>query len=293
MEVFNELEEGIPVGVIKWTPSSLLETFHWHTSLEIGYCLSGTGWFYFGDKKFRVKPGDVFIVNNMERHIAQSDPEDPSQYLFVFFNKEVIEVEEELLIPFFYSPRKFNNQVSGELEVARKIGQIIVSLTEEIKKKKTAYHGMLRSYIYQICVLLSRHFENQISIGENKKVFSLYYKLGPILTYLHENFREPLELSVLAEKLGLSVSRTRHLFQEVMGEGFKEYLLHLRVNEARKLLLNTDLSIVEVCYQSGFQSHNPFYHAFQKIVGMSPGSYKNEALKIKLPSSRDNCSFEI
>ncbi|WP_244209352.1 AraC family transcriptional regulator [Paenibacillus ferrarius] len=283
MEVFNKLEEGIPVGIIKWTPNSLLETFHWHTSFEIGYCLSGKGWFYFGDKKFSVNPGDVFIVNHMERHIAQSDPENPSQYIFVFFKKELIEIEKELLIPFFYSPRKFINQISSELEAAQEIGRIILAVNEEMEKKRTAYPGMIRSYILQICVLLSRHFKSHISTGEFNQVFALYYKLAPVLTYMHENFREPLELSDVAKKLDLSSSRVRHLFKEIMGEGFKDYLLHLRVNEARRLLLNTNLSIVDICYQSGFQSHNPFYHAFQKIVGMSPGDYRKAAMRINSP----------
>ncbi|PZE20543.1 AraC family transcriptional regulator [Paenibacillus xerothermodurans] len=274
MQVAYDLERDLPVKVSEWTPSSSLETFHWHTALEIGYCVSGSGWFFFGDKKYRAKAGDVFVVNNMERHIAQSDPDNPSKYLFVFFSKEIVESEQELLLPFIYRPATFQNQIPAEQTAARKIGQLIHFLRQEFAERQPAFQAMIRGTMMQICALLLRHYGQHSPPGRNNSVFSLYFILLPALSYLQENFREPLELSDVASQLALSPSRTRHLFKEVMGIGFKDYLTELRVNEAKKLLASTDLSIMQVYLQSGFQNHNSFYRAFNAIVGMTPNQYR-------------------
>ncbi len=278
MELKYELEKDLLILVQEWTPNVYVETFHWHSSLEIGCCISGKGRFYFGDKTYDARPGDVFVVNNLERHIAQSDAEDPSRYLFVFFDPLIIEQgERELLLPFVYYPKQFDNRIPASKPVAQQICALIRSMHEEMKERKMAYRTMMRSALLQICALLLRHYGGGTSREQFNRVFNMYRKLQPALTHMKQNFREPLELEDIAQLLNLSPSRTRHLFKETLGEGFKEYLLHLRVNEAKRLLISTDLSITEVCLQSGFQSHTPFYRAFRQIVGMTPQEYRDYA----------------
>ena len=92
---------------------------------------------------------------------------------------------------------------------------------------------------------------------------------------------ENAPLEEIADVLNLSPSRTRHLFKEVLGEGVREYLQQLRVNEAKRLLNTTDVSIIEVCMQSGFQSATAFYRAFNQIVGMTPQEYRENSFPLK------------
>jgi AraC-like DNA-binding protein/mannose-6-phosphate isomerase-like protein (cupin superfamily) len=274
----HQFEKNHLVSISEWTPSTMVETFHWHTSLEIGYCISGHGWFYFGDKTFEVRAGDIFVVNNMERHIAQSDAKDPSKYVFVYFDPLIIEQENiELLLPFVYNPKQFQNQIPAHLPVAQKIGLLIQTLQEEYKERNIIYRSMMRSVLLQICGLLLRHYSRSTPREDINRTLNLYHKLDPALTYMKEHFQETIELEDIASRLNLSPSRTRHLFKETIGEGFKEYLIHLRVNEAKRLLSNTDLPTMEICMLCGFQSHSPFYRAFNKIVEMTPQDYRKQA----------------
>src|SRR5690554_681020 len=84
-------EQDILINVFKWTPKAYLEPLHYHASLEIGYCISGAGQFYFGEKCYTVQPGDLFLVNNSELHIAQSDASNPSRYIFINFDPRILE----------------------------------------------------------------------------------------------------------------------------------------------------------------------------------------------------------
>jgi AraC-like DNA-binding protein len=272
------LEKDLLIYIQEWTPNAYIEPFHWHTSLEIGYCLFGSGWFYFGEKRYEVHTGDVFVVNNMERHIAQSDAQNPSRYLFVYFDPTIIgQGERELLLPFVYHPKKFQNKIPAHLSIAKNIGVLLKNMQEEQKTRKIAYKSMMRCALLQICSLLLRYYGQGTSFKDLNHTFNLYHKLQPVLNFMKENFREPIELEDIAQFMKLSPSRTRHLFKETIGEGFKEHLKQLRVNEAKRLLSSTDLSITEICLQCGFQSHTPFYIAFKQIVGLTPQQYREQA----------------
>lgn len=263
------------IHLFEWSPRVHIDPFHTHDHLEIGYCLSGRGTFYFGQKAYAAQPGDVFVVNHLERHAAASDADNPSHYLFLYFDPMVIEqADRELLLPFVYLPTKFQNRIPGELDAARRIGGLFHELADEQRHKRPGYHGMMRGIILQICALLLRHYSEQTSSAEWNRTLSSYYRIKPALDYIGERFRESLTLEDAAAVLGLSPSRARHLFQEKLGVGFKRYLLRLRVNEAKRLLASTDLPMAEVMFASGFQSHAPFYRAFRQIVGAAPLEYR-------------------
>lgn len=271
------------IEIFEWSPTTHIDPFHTHDHLEIGYCLSGTGTFYFGNKTYSAREGDVFVVNNLEGHAASSNPDNPSNYLFIYFDPMIIEqVDPELLLPFVYWPKQFDNRISGRLPVAQQIGGLFHDLWEEYQKKQRGYHGLMHSLILEICALLLRHYDSRTSLKDWNQALMSYYRLKPVLDYMKEHFRENITLESVASMLALSPSRARHLFAEKLGGGFKQYLLQLRINEAKRLLVSTELPIVEVMHSCGFQSHAPFYRAFKQIVGMPPQTYRERSAKLAL-----------
>ncbi|MFL1676012.1 AraC family transcriptional regulator [Paenibacillus dendritiformis] len=271
------------VYIFEWSPRTHIDPFHTHDHLELGYCLSGTGTFYFGEKQYTAQPGDVFVVNNTERHAASSDPDNPSNYYFIYFDAMIIEqADPELLLPFVYYPQQFHNRIAGQLPVAASIGALFRQIWDEDRQKQSGYKGMMRSKIIEICALLLRYYGEFTPLADRSRAITSYYRIKPALDYMKERFREPLTLSDAARALSLSPSRTRHLFAEKLGQGFKEYLLQLRVNEAKRLLAATDLPITDIMHASGFQSQAPFYRAFKQWVGATPYEYRANAAKLAL-----------
>src|SRR5690242_8983560 len=86
---------------------------HTHACMEIGCCLSGTGRFYFSNKTYEVRPGDLFVVNHLEHHIAQADPDDPCAFLFLFFDPALLTDHTRLLAPFLYRTQAFPNKIDA------------------------------------------------------------------------------------------------------------------------------------------------------------------------------------
>ena len=277
MKVETVYEDEVPIHAVVWTPATVIEPLHWHSCFELGYCLSGKGWFYFGDKKYEVGPGDMFVVNNIERHIAQADSENPCRFIFIFFEPTVIEKADlDFILPFLYNPKLFKNRIEASEPIASKIGMFMQLIYDEIEKKNKGYKKFVRYTLFSICSLIVRHYGSEIDNEKNHHMLNGYVKLKPALIFLEECFREPIQLKDVAEKVSLSPSRTRHLFKETLGENFNEYLLRLRINEAKRLLVYSDLSILEICFQSGFNSTATFYRSFSSFVGVSPHKFREK-----------------
>lgn len=93
-------------------------------------------------------------------------------------------------------------------------------------------------------------------------------------TIIKENYKDPdLTLSSVSDKLGVSYGYLSSIFSEVIGESFKSFLIKVRMNEARKLLLSRRYKIYEIADKVGYCSTKYFTEAFKKFYGVSPAEY--------------------
>lgn len=83
-----------------------------------------------------------------------------------------------------------------------------------------------------------------------------------------------LTLKSLAQELGFSPSYLSVLIKKDLGMPFQDYLIQIRMNEAKLLLLTTDLKIYEIAERVGFEDMNYFSQRFKQIVGLTPRQYK-------------------
>lgn len=275
----NKHRPGLETGVelVPWTLATIPEIPHWHDTLEICYCLSGKGVFYFIDQQYELTAGDLIIVNNVERHTSKSHRGDPCSNLFLFFHASTLEQWDfNLLRPFIYNRNRFTHKIPAELPVAGEIGKLILRMREELLAKRPAHGPLVKSLLFQISSLLLRHYDVETS-DMWPRFYNKYATLRAGLAYIQAHYHEPISLGDVAKAMSLSPSRARHLFTEVIGEGFKTYLTHLRVQTAQRLLVQTDWSVESIYEKCGFQSASSFYREFQKLVKETPLSYKKKA----------------
>jgi AraC-like DNA-binding protein len=98
--------------------------------------------------------------------------------------------------------------------------------------------------------------------------------LNWITSFMSLHLSEPLSVSEMAARAGLSASRFSQVFRDRFGRPPHQFLLHLRVQRAQDLLHHTGLTMREISAQCGFSDVHHFAKTFKKLSGQTPGSYR-------------------
>ena len=100
-------------------------------------------------------------------------------------------------------------------------------------------------------------------------------RIAAIHEYLMNHYREEVDLRRLADLINMAEGSLCRFFKMNMGMTVFEYLNQIKVEFACKLLMDPDLSIMEVCLDSGFNNLSHFNKQFKKINGLPPSEYRN------------------
>jgi len=98
--------------------------------------------------------------------------------------------------------------------------------------------------------------------------------LRDAVRYIRENFMKDLTLDEVANAVHLSSYYLSHLFKEELGVTFVEYLTHVRIEEAKKLLLDPRRTVQQVSYMVGYQDPSYFTKVFKKLESRTPSQYR-------------------
>ncbi len=99
--------------------------------------------------------------------------------------------------------------------------------------------------------------------------------IGSITRFMAEHYREPLSVRDIADAVRLNPKYLMRMFKKQCRLNVWEYLTRLRVSHAQRLLITTDLKVLDVALESGFASMAPFYAAFAaQSRGVRPLEYR-------------------
>jgi AraC family transcriptional regulator len=101
-------------------------------------------------------------------------------------------------------------------------------------------------------------------------------RLRRVLDYIEDHLEAPLSLSELAAIACLSAFHFSRCFKRSMGMGLHRYVVQRRIERARRLILETDLSLADIAAATGFDSQASFTFRFGREVGISPGRLRRE-----------------
>jgi AraC-like DNA-binding protein len=112
-------------------------------------------------------------------------------------------------------------------------------------------------------------------IATPREQLTRFKRLAPAIRYLEQHYRERVPLADLISSCGLSSTHVHRLFQRLLRMSPTEYLLTLRLQEARRLLTTTDMPLSAVAVNTGFFDQSHFTKRFQKMTGMTPTQFRS------------------
>ena len=106
-------------------------------------------------------------------------------------------------------------------------------------------------------------------------IFPQNSALLPAIHYIHQHYASRVQVETLSEVCHLSKYHFIREFKRATGESPYQYILHYRINQAKRLLVDTNLSIESIAEQVGFSSPHNFSSQFHSIATVTPSIYRN------------------
>ncbi len=260
----------------------LYRTPHVHKDCEVGVVLSGELQLVYQEKTIQLKEGAFWITNPFQIHefIARQ----PALLLLLqvspsFFSSYFPQIEN---LDFSSEPSPAQNEHNPLL---RRLLLEIAELSlrqpkhfelQAVAKINTLFYHILEHFPY---TLVS---EKEKTRNQNKAA-----QMRRIMNYIDEHYSQKLLLSDIAEEENLTLSYLSHFFKNSFGMPFQTYLLNMRCEKARRLLLLTELPLLDICISCGFSDMKYFNRGFYKQYGYLPRDYRTLFEQEKLHIQQD------
>lgn len=99
-------------------------------------------------------------------------------------------------------------------------------------------------------------------------------EIKAICEYLEQNYTEHITLESVTQRVGFSKYYGGRLFKQYMGTTIIDYLIQVRINKAKELLLQGEYSIKQISFMVGYNDPNYFTWSFKKVTGISPAKFQ-------------------
>jgi two-component system response regulator YesN len=125
--------------------------------------------------------------------------------------------------------------------------------------------------------------EMAVKINEKRNQRGKNDTIDRMLVYIREHFREnDLSLDRLAQEFHLSPTYISKLFKEYTESNFIDYIIEIRINASKEMLLGKDMKVNEIAEAVGYMNTRSFLRTFKKYTGMTPTEYRDWAAKSQI-----------
>lgn len=234
---------------------------HWHDYFEMEYIVDGVGEYMVDGTIYTVKPGMMFFMTPINFHGFEDVDADMIKIMFT----------ENLASPEALSSISEHGIEHG-LELSPADVVFVENLLEEIdsalaEKDITYASALLNTLLLKLGKTATKSISASLSYVRNA------------MLYIRNNFRSRISLEDVAKAVDISPAYLSSIFPKETNIGYKEYLNTLRFEYAKKLLMYSDMSIGEICFESDFDDYANFMRSFKKRFDTSPALYRKELSK--------------
>ncbi|MBQ8639109.1 MAG: helix-turn-helix domain-containing protein [Lachnospiraceae bacterium] len=265
---------GLPWRLFRVTEKQ--KQLHCHNCLELNLAEKGTGTYIIGGKLYPIRPGDIFVINNSERHLALHDDEELTLSVLIFDTDSIWKDRhgKEYLKPFFHRAETFSNRITSSARDYQAMRECFERIGQEEKERRIGWELVTETEAHLLLALLYRCYHENQEIEKTEDGMSRFGRLEAVLTYIDSHFTEPLTLDQLAKEAAVSRNYLCKCFREATGQTLFAYIEQTRIQYAAYLLQTTEEPVARIAVESGFESVSYFNRLFRRQYEMSPGQFR-------------------
>ena len=227
-------------------------------------------------------PGDLVLLGPNVPHSWRSGPVKSNEY-FELHRAVVIHFPHDFLGDRFFKleemstvahllQRSSSGLAFGHTETGRRVADSVAKLPFQPPAKRLAT---------LLSVLVDLADESDAQVLSTLKVKPLcrvadQHRIDEICRYLNENFGKEIEFAKLSKRFCMDQASLCRFFKRATGRTLTVYLNELRVGAAAQFLINTDDSILDICFRVGFGNYSNFNRQFKRIKGCGPRTLRRQ-----------------
>lgn len=282
----HQLREHIPHNAIEFpityfhdeliTLPDWVGPLHWHPDFEIATAECGVLDYQVGRQHIILEAGDsIFVNGNMLHGIKQLSGDRPDPMPNIVFSGALIASETSTIYQKYIQPIAqcdslpfvvFRHSDSYHSE----INCLIKDTYKQMNEKKACYELAIQRNISCIFDFISRNFVDLPKAEATRIQINNQIRLQKMLTYIYENYAEPVTLEDIAKVADISRSEAGRCFHTYMGCSPIDALIQYRLKMAHRLLRERTQTLQQISYACGFNSVNYFSRQFKKRFGYAP-----------------------
>ncbi len=255
--------------------------WHFHPELEINYILKSTGTRFVGDNTGHFTPGDLILLGPNLPHYWKNDiayydskNQNASRAIVIRFHRDFLGREQNQIPEMESMKHLFDN--------ARR-GIQFLGNTQRIKRTiryMAKAEGLERIILFlkaldlmakhqEITYLSSEGFMSSVRPSHEKRMNDVY-------DYITNNFMHEISLKNIAEKAHMNPSSFSRYFKQSTGKTLTTFIHDIRIGYACKLLIQGDLNIAQIVFESGFRNQAYFNKVFLDKKKVTPWEYRKK-----------------
>ena len=255
---------------------------HMHNYIEMIFCTKGNFEIWLDGNYLKFGVGDLVIINSMELHRIYSPFEEGGEYTWVRFLPELLYTsttsafDMKYVMPFLLNGSKHQRVFTDKEIKDTYIPALILELFDEYSKMEYGYELALKTCISRIFLWITRYWNSlDVNLAPDSSInVEMIETIQKAIDYISKNYSDDIKAYEVAGICNLSYSYFSRIFKQYMKKSFSEYLNYVRIINAEKLLISTDMSMTDIAAECGFATSSYFIQQFRQFRGISPKQFK-------------------
>lgn len=253
---------------------------HSHDAFEIAFFLNADIRIFIKNRQYLITDGDLLFMSEYEIHKIVYTKDRRYKRHVIFFKRHFIQdvlkslgyvtLLDELCVSNNRRLRASMKQKELILEYIRRMDQNLAKLESD---DTLEYRAKIKLDLASFLIFIYKKLSDEKKDTGTPKNAEL---IKEMIQFIDENYMDPPDLDTLEEKFNLSKYHICKLFKRITGFSFIQYLQQKKVIEVKKLLLDPDKDITQICFDCGFNSIQHFFRVFKQLTGTTPRRYRKD-----------------